>query len=182
VLSDDAVGGRHSINYYFPEGKLAPSDSAGVRPQHRADRGRLPAFLPEVLTELVLDRQAYGPHLLHFMTTKRQYHGPAASHLTLYIEPVNGKLRLAAQDIQNKDNAHGLTQGRCGGLNGQFFDSQDVVFNDGKWHCVEAMFKLNSLDMARDKPNYDGGLRGWVDGSPLLNERTCCSVRPTSRR
>jgi hypothetical protein len=37
------------------------------------------------------------------MTTENsKWHGPAASHLTLYIEPVNGKLRLAAQDIQTR--------------------------------------------------------------------------------
>jgi glucose/arabinose dehydrogenase len=45
----------------------------------------------------------YHPHLTHFMTTENsKWHGPAASHLTLYIEPVNGKLRLAAQDIQTR--------------------------------------------------------------------------------
>jgi hypothetical protein len=54
----------------------------------------------------------YHPHLTHFLTTENgKWHGPAASHLTLYIEPVGGKLRLAAQDIQNKDKPHGLTQG-----------------------------------------------------------------------
>ena len=122
----------------------------------------------------------YGPHLLHFMTTENdKYHGPAASHLTLYIEPVNGKLRLATQDIQNKDMPHGLTQGPLrGGYNGQLFDSQDVLFDDGKWHCVEAMFKLNSLDMARDKPNHDGELRGWVDGK-LVIEATDVVFRST---
>ena len=45
----------------------------------------------------------YHPHLLHFMTTENsKYHGPASSHLTLYVEPVNGKLRLAATDMQNQ--------------------------------------------------------------------------------
>ena len=40
---------------------------------------------------------------MHFMTTENdKYHGPAASHLTVYIEPQEGRLRLAAQDIQNR--------------------------------------------------------------------------------
>ena len=61
------------------------------------------------------------------------------SHLTVYIEPQEGKLRLAAQDIENKDTPHGLTQGPLrGGYNGTFYDSKDVLFNDDKWHCVEA--------------------------------------------
>jgi len=107
------------------------------------------------------------------MTTENdKYHGPAASHLTLFIEPVNGKLRLATQDIQNKDAPHGLTQGPLrGGYNGREFDGQDVFFDDGRWHRVEAMFKLNSLDMAADKPNADGELRGWVDGRLVIERR-----------
>ena len=114
------------------------------------------------------------------MTTENdKYHGPAASHLTLYIEPVNGRLRLAAQDIQNRDMPHGLTQGPLrGGYNGQFFDSEKVLFNDKMWHCVEAMFKLNSLDMAMGKPNHDGELRGWVDGK-LVIERADVLFRST---
>ena len=110
----------------------------------------------------------YHPHLTHFLTTENsEYHGPAASHLTLYVEPVNGKLRLAATDIQNKDMPHGLTQGELrGGYNGKFYDSKEVLFNDGRWHCIEAYFKLNTLDMENDRPNPDGVVRGWFDGDP----------------
>src|SRR5262245_54976265 len=31
VLSDDAVAGKHAVQYRFASGKLTPSDSAGVR-------------------------------------------------------------------------------------------------------------------------------------------------------
>ncbi|MCB1276306.1 PQQ-dependent sugar dehydrogenase [Prosthecobacter sp.] len=115
--------------------------------------------------------RSYHPHLTHFMTTENtKWHGPAASHLTLYIEPVNGKLRLAAQDIQNKDAPHGLTQGPLkGGYNGQMFDSADELFTDDAWHCIEAQFKLNTLDLANDKPNADGIVRGWVDGKLVID-------------
>jgi len=72
-----------------------------------------------------------------------------------------------------------LTQGPLlGGYNGQVFDSRDVLFDDGKWHCVQAMFKLNSLDTTNDRPNYDGELRGWVDGKPVI-ERTDVVFRST---
>jgi hypothetical protein len=122
----------------------------------------------------------YHPHLLHFMTTENPpFHGPAASHLTVYVEPVNGKLRLAATDIQNKDGAHGLTQGPLkGGFNGTFFDSQDVLFTDDQWHCVEASFKLNTLDLAKDRPNPDGIVRGWFDGK-LVVDRSDVILRST---
>lgn len=124
--------------------------------------------------------RSYHPHLTHFMTTENsKWHGPAASHLTLYIEPVNGKLRLAAQDIQNKDAAHGLTQGPLkGGYNGQMFDSVDRLFTDDAWHCVEAQFKLNTLDLKADKPNADGIVRGWFDGK-LVIEHTNVILRST---
>jgi hypothetical protein len=124
--------------------------------------------------------RSYHPHLTHFMTTENsKWHGPAASHLTLYIEPVNGRLRLAAQDIQNKDAPHGLTQGPLrGGYNGQMFDSADNIFTDDAWHCVEAQFKLNTLDLKADKPNADGIVRGWFDGK-LVIEHTDVILRST---
>ncbi|HUE74821.1 MAG TPA: hypothetical protein VMP01_28395 [Pirellulaceae bacterium] len=115
----------------------------------------------------------YHPHLTHFMTTENgKWHGPAASHLTLYIEPVGGKLRLAAQDIQNKDKPHGLTQGPLrGGYNGKFYDSRETLFDDDKWHCVEAYFQLNTLDLAKDRPNADGICRGWFDGKLVVEHK-----------
>ncbi len=122
----------------------------------------------------------YHPHLTHFMTTENaKWAGPAASHLTLYIEPVNGRLRLAAQDIQNKDTPHGLTQGPLkGGYNGQMFDSAAELFTDDAWHCIEAQFKLNTLDLKADNPNADGIVRGWFDGK-LVIEHTDVILRST---
>jgi hypothetical protein len=113
----------------------------------------------------------YHPHMTHFLTTENsKWHGPAASHLTLYIEPVGGKLRLATQDIQNADAPHGLTQGPLkGGYNGQFYDSPETLFDDDRWHCVEAYFKLNSLDLEEDRANRDGIVRGWFDGKLVVD-------------
>ena len=124
--------------------------------------------------------RSYHPHLMHFLTTENdKYHGPAASHLTMYIEPQEGKLRLAAQDIQNRDTRHGLTQGPLrGGYNGTFYDSKEALFTDDAWHCVEAMFRLNTLDLERDRPNADGIVRAWFDGK-LVVERTDVILRST---
>lgn len=122
----------------------------------------------------------YHPHLLHFMTTENpKFHGPAASHLTVYIEPVNGKLRLAATDIQNEKAPHGLTQGPLkGGFNGVTWDSAQTLFTDNKWHCIEACYKLNTLDLTNDRPNKDGIVRGWFDGK-LVIEHTDVILRST---
>jgi predicted amidohydrolase len=117
---------------------------------------------------------------MHILTTENdRYHGPAASHLTMYIEPQAGKLRLAAQDIQNQSTPHGLTQGPLrGGFNGKFYDSKEVIFTDDAWHCVEALFKLNSLDSRAGRPNADGTVRGWFDGR-LVVDRTDLVLRST---
>lgn len=122
----------------------------------------------------------YHPHLTHFLTTENdRWAGPAATHLTTYVEPVGGRLRLAAQDIQNKDAPHGLTQGPLrGGYNGRFFDSQERLFTDDRWRCIEAQFRLNSLDRENDKPRPDGVVRGWVDGR-LVVEATDVILRTT---
>ena len=106
------------------------------------------------------------------MTTENPpYHGPASSHLTLYIEPVNGKLRLGATDMQNAGAPHGLTQGPLrGGYNGKLYDSQQVLFNDDKWHCVEAMFKLNSVDVTKGTWAQDGVIKGWFDGKLVVDK------------
>jgi hypothetical protein len=122
----------------------------------------------------------WHPHLLQFMTTENgKWHGPAGSHLTLYIEPVNGKLRLATQDTQNNDMPHGVTQGPIRGrFNGMIYDSAESLFNDDQWHCIEAQFKLNTLALKHDRPNRDGILRGWFDGK-LVVEHTDVVFRST---
>ncbi len=122
----------------------------------------------------------YHPHLMHVMTTENgAYDGPAASHLTVYVEPQEGKLRLAAQDIQNHKAPHGLTQGPLkGGFNGMPYDSEETLFRDDEWHQVEATFQLNSLDLEADRPNADGVIRAWFDGE-LVIERTDIVLRST---
>src|SRR4029079_10604561 len=65
---------------------------------------------------------------------------------------------------------HGLTQGPLkGGYNGQMFDSKDELFKDDQWHCVEAMFQLNTLDEKAGKPKPDGVVRGWFDDKLVID-------------
>lgn len=180
LSATEFASGRHSIQFHFPRGEITPPVSRGARHLFEPTETVYLRFYQKLSPGWGWTNRAYGPHLLLFMTTANgAYDGPAATHLTLYIEPVNGKLRLAAQDIQNKDRPHGLTQGPLlGGFNARVYDSQERLFDDGKWHLVEAMFKLNTLDRARDRPNPDGELRGWVDGK-LVVERTDVIFRST---
>jgi hypothetical protein len=171
ITSQGARAGGGCISYHWRAGTTTPGNSSGLRRLFEPTGAvYLKCFL-KLSKGWGWSGRPYHPHLMHFMTTENgKWHGPAASHLTLYIEPCNGKLRLAAQDIQNADRPHGLTQGPLrGGYNGKFYDSQEVLFADDQWHCVEALFQLNSLNTERDQPNADGIVRGWFDGRLVVD-------------
>lgn len=172
--------GTGAIVYRWEVGSTTPASSSGIRRLIDPTETVVLRCFIKLSEDWRWSGRNYHPHLMHFMTTENEeYHGPAASHLTVYIEPMNGHLRLAAQDIQNKDSPHGLTQGPLkGGYNGQMFDSRDVLFDDAEWHCVEAMFQLNTLDLVADKPNCDGIVRGWFDGK-LVIDRADVVLRST---
>jgi len=100
----------------------------------------------------------YHPHEFHFLTTEDDYLiGPAYTHLTFYIEAVNGIPRIAIQDSKNIDesrigeNLVGVTEHRsvAGGngdsdgygdgdiykagtthRNGKFWEADGVYFGD----------------------------------------------------
>ena len=170
-IAGDARAGDGCIEYQW-DSEAKGIASASIRhPVSPADEVYL-RFYMKLSKGWGWTGQNYHPHLTHFMTTENsKYHGPAASHLTLYVEPVNGKLRLAATDIQNKDMPHGLTQGELkGGYNGKLYDSEDVLFDDDQWHCIEAYFKLNTLDVENDRPNPDGIVRGWFDNELVVDQ------------
>jgi predicted GH43/DUF377 family glycosyl hydrolase len=170
ISKENPRAGKGCIEYRWNEGRTTPESSGGIR--HRFP----PTSIVYLRYWIKLSRnwgwsgRDYHPHLAHFLTTENgEYHGPASSHLTLYIEPVNGKLRLGATDMQNADAPHGLTQGPLrGGYNGKLHDSQETLFKDDGWHCVEAMFKLNSVDVKAGTWKSDGELRGWFDGKLVI--------------
>jgi len=176
----DARAGKGCIEYEWTDSKSRVQGSSAVRHLFEPTDAVAIRFYLKLSKGWGWSGRNYHPHLTHFLTTENsKWHGPAASHLTLYIEPVDGKLRLAAQDIQNKDSPHGLTQGPLkGGYNGKFYDIQEVLFNDDQWHCVEAYFKLNTLDPTNDRLNRDGIVRGWFDGR-LVIDRTDVILRST---
>jgi hypothetical protein len=180
IATNAPKAGRGCIEYGWKAGATTPSTSSGIRRLFTATEVVYLRCHIKLSRDWRWTGHGYHPHLMHFLTTENEkFAGPAATHLTVYIEPWNGKLRLAAQDIQNKDRLHGLTQGPVrGGYNGRFYDSQDILFDDDQWHCVEAMFQLNSLDFKQDKPKPDGIIRGWVDGR-LVVERTDLIFRTT---
>jgi hypothetical protein len=180
IVNAGPLAGKGCIEYHWAQGGTTPDTSSGIRRLFEpTETVYLRAYI-KLSKNWGWTGRAYHPHLMHFMTTENEkWHGPAASHLTVYFEPQEGKLRLAAQDIQNKDAPHGLTQGPLkGGYNAQTFDSAKALFTDDAWHCVEAQYTLNSLDTKADKPVADGVVRGWFDGE-LVIDRTDVILRST---
>ena len=136
TISREEAHSGGCIEYRWKAGATVPESSSGLRRLFEPSESVYVRFHIKLSRNWAWTGRSYHPHLMHFMTTENgKYHGPAQSHLTVYIEPQEGKLRLAAQDIENKDMPHGLTQGPLrGGYNGKFYDSKDVLFKDDKWH------------------------------------------------
>jgi hypothetical protein len=180
IAADSPFAGKGSIEYHWAAGGTTPDSSSGMRRLFEPTETVFLRFHLRLSKDWGWTGRNYHPHLAHFMTTENgKWHGPAASHLTVYIEPQEGRLRLAAQDIQNAKSPKGLTQGPLkGGYNGTMWDSETALFTDDRWHCVEAQYTLNSLDLKADKPNADGIVRGWVDGK-LVIEKTDVILRST---
>lgn len=170
-ITDNTAKGKGCIEYEWTKGTQPVQGSSAQRHLFAPTGEVFIRYYLRLSKDWKWSGVNWHPHLTHFMTTENSdYHGPAASHLTLYVEPVNGKLRLAATDIQNEKMPHGLTQGPLkGGYNGKLYDSEKVLFTDDNWHCIEAFFRLNSLDMQHDKPNSDGIVRGWFDGKLVID-------------
>jgi hypothetical protein len=180
ISAQSPFAGPGCIEFRWNAGTTTPASSSGVRhPIAPTDVVHL-RFYIRLSPGWSWSGRAYHPHLMHFMTTENgKFHGPASSHLTVYIEPWNGRLRLGATDMQNADAPHGLTQGPLrGGYNGRLYDSQEALLTDNRWHCVEAMFQLNTLDPKADKPNADGIVRGWFDNK-LVIDRADVVLRST---
>jgi hypothetical protein len=176
----DARTGLGCLDFHWGANATTPHNSDGIRRLFEPTESIYLRCYLRLSKNWGWTGRNYHPHLIQFMTTENgKWHGPAGSHLTVYVEPVNGKLRLATQDIQNKDQPHGLTQGPLkGGYNGQLNDSQEVLFKDDQWHLVEALFQLNTLDAKNDKPKADGIVQGWFDGKQVI-ERTDIVLRST---
>jgi hypothetical protein len=179
-LSENSFNGHGAIEYEWTKGDQQAQGSSPQRHLFDPVEEVYIRFYLRLSEKWEWTKVNWHPHLIHFLTTSNgAFDGPAATHLTLYIEPVNGKLRLAAQDIQNEKMPHGLTQGPLkGGYNGMLYDSREIIFKDDKWHCIEAYFKLNSLNTKDSVPNNDGIIMGWFDGKKVI-DRTDVILRST---
>jgi len=96
----------------------------------------------------------YAPHMFHFLTNADgAYTGPAYTHLTVYAELVDGRLRFALQDGMNIDMAHlnqdltGVTENRAvaggngdsDGYGGKAYDAGSGMYWNGKYFSSDTL-------------------------------------------
>jgi hypothetical protein len=170
-IVESAKAGKGCIEYEWPSRDSGVTGSSVARHLFEPTDEVHIRFYLRLSKDFAWTGKGYHPHLIQFLTSENdKFMGPAATHLTLYVEPCDGKLRLAATDIQNQDAPHGLTQGELkGGYNGKTYDSKEALFKDDAWHLIEAQFKLNTLQS--DHSNPDGILRGWFDGKLVIEQQ-----------
>ncbi|MCE5270775.1 hypothetical protein LLH00_05770 [bacterium] len=129
----------------------------------------------------------WHPHMFMFMTNLNgMYDGPAWSHLTIYSEAVDGRLRFALQDGENIDAAHvgeDLTQvtenravaggnGSSDGYPTDYYLSGTVYANDKIWdsdslYLSNAAGPYNKSGWHRMKVHFQ--LNSVVDGKGINN-------------
>lgn len=138
----------------------------------------------------------YHPHMFNILTNvDGEYIGPAYTHLTTYVELVNGIPRLALQDGRNVDtsavrqdltqaterraiagcngDADGYGTGDCykggaGWVNGKAWTADRVHLGaDQQWHEVRARFRLNSV--GDGVTHHDGVLQMWFDDELIID-------------
>ena len=102
-IAGEAYAGSGCIEYHWKPKTTSPDTSSGVRRLFEPTDTVYLRFHIRLSKGWSWTGRSYHPHMMHFMTTENgKYRGPAASHLTLYIEPQNGKLRLAARTSKTK--------------------------------------------------------------------------------
>ena len=181
ISAQGARAGKGCIEYHWKAGGTTPDSSSGMR--------RL--FEP---TETVYLRcyiklskgwgwtgRSYHPHLMHFMTTENgKYHGPGRQPSDRLHRAAGGQAAAGGPGHSEQGRA---ARPHAGPAHGRLQRPSSTTARtsssrDDQWHCVEAMFQLNSLDLKADKPNADGIVRGWFDGK-LVIDRTDVVLRST---
>jgi hypothetical protein len=197
VLSrtETAPGSTSSVEFRFLQGATIPVRGGAMRRLFTGTDSVYVSYYVKYSSNWQGSNRNYHPHEFGILTTKDgSWIGPAYSHLTAYIEQNALRPLLGIQDGRNIDNNNignnlvGKTENRsvagCNGDsdgfgNGSCYRSGTVYFNGkswmtntpqiiaGKWHKVEAYFKLNSV--VNGKGVADGILKYWLDGRMLID-------------
>lgn len=105
ITDEDKVEGEKSCVWHWQNGATSP-DGRGARVALHPVNNVTLSFYMKHSANWQWTGVDWHPHEFHFVTTEdHEYVGPAYTHLTFYIEVVNGVPRVAIQDGANIDQS-----------------------------------------------------------------------------
>lgn len=124
--SEHIAGSKCAIEFRFLQGARTPTTGGGVRRKFTASESVYLSYWVKYSANWEGSNRPYHPHEFHFITNvDGDYIGPAATHLTTYIEQNECTPMLSIQDALNIDetrigqNLFGITENRAiAGCNG----------------------------------------------------------------
>ncbi len=126
ITAEHIPGSTSAIEFRFLNGAKTPTTSGGVRRKFTASESVFLSYWVKYSANWEGSNRPYHPHEFSFLTNiDGDYIGPAATHLTTYIEQNEGTPMLSIQDALNIDetrigqNLFGVTENRAvAGCNG----------------------------------------------------------------
>lgn len=195
--SETTPESTRSLELHFPSGATKPVSGGAMRKKFDETDSVYISYNVKYSDNWQGSNRSYHPHEFNLLTNKdTDWSGLAYTYLTAYIEQNQLHPRLAIQDGKNIDlnninqNLVGETEIRgiagcngtiddggddsCyaagGGLynNGKFWSANSPLITVGKWHKVEAYFKLNSISNGIGVA--DGILQYRLNGQLIINQ------------
>lgn len=167
ITTAESHGGSHSLEVHFTQGATVPTYGAASRHLFTPSNTVYLSYWVKYSTNWVGSGHTYHPHEFYFVTTEdAQYVGPAATHLTTYVEDnyQNGGFpRLAMTDVSNIDqtkigqNLVGVTEQRaaagCNG-NGDAYPTDCYAVGGGSYYNEKVWTAAQPAFLPNPGPGY----------------------------
>jgi hypothetical protein len=106
TVAEHCPGSTASLEFRFLQGATTPTSGGGVRRLFPASDSVYLSYWVRYSANWEGSNRPYHPHEFHFITNvDDRYIGPAATHLTTYIEQNEGRPMMSIQDALNIDAA-----------------------------------------------------------------------------
>lgn len=192
-----AYNGMHSAKFHWGQGAILPDTGGTMRKKFTETGSLYISYRVKYSSGYTGSNKPYHPHEFYILTNADDdYLGPAATHLTAYIEQNEGHPMIAINDALNIDvskigndltfvteqraiaggNGNGndgytgieFYQSGSSYRNGKAWKDLSTTISNDVWHHVEVHLKLNSISSG--KGIGDGILQYWLDGVKLIDK------------
>ncbi len=154
TTAEHIPGSRSAIEFRFLKGATTPTTGGGVRRKFAPTESVYLSYWVKYSANWEGSNRPYHPHEFHFLTDADwDYIGPAATHLTTYIEQNEGTPLLGIQDVLNIDetkigqNLLGVTENRavsgCNGSSDRYPPGD--CYASGSGHANGKIWKANRV-------------------------------------